>query len=132
MTTHNALFYSSACSLLVHAWIFSNVAAFPDPWIYYSCVGTSLWNHGFTSTVAQWTDRTMVAVCVGHNLYWLLAYNHPIGLWVGFALSMSGVAFYFASKFVERRIMYHLFSHVCATGSSVVLGMVVAATGNDF
>lgn len=121
---NNTLFYSSVVSLWVHMWLFSWVTAFPHPWLHYTCVGTSLWNHGFTSEVAKWTDRAMITVCVGHNLYWLSVYNHHIVSWIGIILTVQGVSFYFVSKMTKQyEILFHLVSHVCATCSNVLLGL---------
>jgi hypothetical protein len=126
---NKTLLYSSLVSFVVHLWLFSWVSAFPHPWLHYACIGTSIWNHGFTSDLAKWTDRAMITVCVGHNVYWLSMYNHYIGSWVGRLLTFHGVLFYFVSKMVvaQYQIRLHLLSHVCATCSNLFLGMVVAA-----
>ena len=121
---NNTLWYSSLVSLFVHMWVFSWAPDFPQPWLHYTSVGTSLWNHGFTSGVAMWTDRTMICVCVGHNLYWLSVHNHPIVSWIGVVLTFHGMSFYLISKMVsQHEIMYHLVSHICATCSNVFLGL---------
>ena len=127
---NKTLFYSSVVSLLIHLWLFSWVSTFPHPWLHYTCVGTSIWNHGFTSEIAKWTDRAMITTCVGHNLYWLSMYNHHIASWLGMILTVNGVSFYFVSKIVKQQfqIMFHFISHVCATCSNVLLGIIVMAT----
>lgn len=122
--TNKTLLFSSVCSLVVHVWLFSWVLAFPHPWLYYTCIGTSLWNHGFTNELAKWTDRGMITVCVGHNLYWLFMYNHHIVSWIGTILTVHGVSFYFVSKLIKPyQIIFHVVSHVCATCSNVLLGL---------
>lgn len=121
------LFYSSFCSLLVHGVLFASVPAFPHPWVYYACVGTSLWNHGcYDNFVAKWTDRAMVSVCVGHNLFWVSSLNtHPMRI-MGWMLTIKGVGFFLLSKRIEtHQTLLHLISHVCATCSNVILGTAI-------
>jgi hypothetical protein len=99
--------------------------------MYYLGLGTSIWNHGMTSQVAKWTDRVIVGVCVGHNLYWLSAYRHQKGAWMGMVMTLNGVFFYFVSKRRMKKklqIMFHVISHVCATCSDVLLGVVAHRT----
>ncbi len=126
---NKTLLYSSFLSLLVHMLLFSYISTFPHPWLHYTCVGTSIWNHGFTSKIAKWTDRAMITVCVGHNMYWLSMYNCHITSWIGMSLTINAVAFYFISKIVRNhyQIIFHFISHVCATFSNVLLGIVVVA-----
>lgn len=128
--TNRTLLYSSIVSFLVHLWLFSWISTFPHPWLHYTCVGTSIWNHGFTNKIAKWTDRAIITVCVGHNLYWLSMYHCYITSWMGMILTINAVLFYFVSKIVKHQyqIMFHFISHVCATCSNVLLGVVVDTT----
>lgn len=44
------LFYSSIRSFLIHQVIFSYVDTFPNKWIVYECIITSVWNHQSSCT----------------------------------------------------------------------------------
>jgi len=127
---NNLLLFSSLGSLVVHVVLFSKTPKFPRPWLYYLGLGTSIWNHGTTSEIAKWTDRMVVGACVGHNLYWMSAYRHQKGAWMGMVMTLNGVSFYFVSKMVKKKhqIMFHVISHVCATCSDVLLGVVAHRT----
>lgn len=119
------LFYSSLCSWIIHQLIFFMIPMFPHRWIYDMCLLTSLWNHGTTSSIAKWMDRSCIGVCVLHNMYCV---SHSSSLSpTGLFFTVHGVVFYFLSKtFVKQhqRNLCHVISHGCATISNIVVGLV--------
>jgi hypothetical protein len=121
------LLSSSLMSVIVHIVLFSIVSEFPQPWIYCLCLTTSVWNHGLTSTLAKWTDRVLVVVCVSHNIIWFYTCSHHPWSWWGAFLTLNGVSFYLVSKMFEcpkKRTYLHMVSHVCATLSNICLGII--------
>lgn len=121
---NNILCVSSIISMIVHQCLFWYVPTVPQSWLYQVCLWTSIWNHGTTSSVAQWSDRIMVFFCITHNLYCFTVLSPS---WVGLVLTSNGMMCYLISKSYDRpcmRNLYHLLSHGCATFSTVVLAMV--------
>lgn len=123
---NSILFYSSVGSFLIHHVMFYYVETFPNKWIVYGCLTTSVWNHGTTSRLAQISDRLWVAGCVGHNLLWLQRINQMNKYWYGtLFFTNTGVMFYFFSKFTKKyQLPFHFASHVLGTLSSLSLSMI--------
>lgn len=63
------LFYSSIGSFLIHQVIFYYVDTFPNKWIVYGCLATSVWNHGTTSRLAQVFNRSMGSIFYAWNIF---------------------------------------------------------------
>lgn len=124
----SVLFYSSVASLVVHQVTFYYFETFPNKWIIYGCLATSIWNHGTTSRLAQITDRVLVAGCVGHNLLWLHRiddHGHAYYWYGTLFFTGTGVMCYFCSKLTRTyRLPIHLTSHVLGTLSNVCLSLL--------
>lgn len=124
---HIKLLFSSIGSLCFYILLFSIFHNFPNPWLYYKCLATSIWNHGTTNIIAKWTDRFMVSICVVHNMYCFIISSNSFISWCGIGTTISGVFFYFVSKKIEpfqKQVDYHLFSHLFGTISGLCLGII--------
>lgn len=122
------LFYSSIGSFLIHQVIFYHVDTFPNQWIVYGCLTTSVWNHGTTSRLAQISDRLWVSCGVAHNLLCLYQHRNHNSIYRYSTLFFmgTGVACYFLSKLIMAyRLPLHLTSHVLGTLSNLSLSILV-------
>ena len=72
----------------------------PSSFLYVSGILTSLWNHGYTSELAKWADRVVIALIFIHNV--VLSALNFLNLWPAIASNMIGVTFYFMAKYYEK------------------------------
>ena len=124
---NNILFYSSIISSFAHILLFAFVPNFPQQWLYYTCLTTSIWNHGCKNNWVKWIDRIVVFVGVLHNVYWLsMSFHHTLWSWFGLVFTMNSATFYMVSKGLDDpmdQTLFHLVSHGCATLSNICLGI---------
>lgn len=121
--TNKVLFISSIVAFFIHSFLFHYfIYHFPNKWLFYACLLTSIWNHGTTNKIAKYMDRLLVFLCIIHNLSWLF-FIEFCATWLGILIfTINGISFYFLSKIYDITL-YHVYSHCCATISNFCLGI---------
>jgi hypothetical protein len=117
------LFQSSLFLGLLH--VIAVVHFYPGIWIalvYLGGVITSLLNHGLTSKVAKWTDRSWMTMGVITDILFILSIPLVAIRVKGIALVVAYVSLYFIAKYLvskskdkQKGNLPHILTHILAT-----------------
>ncbi len=86
---------------------------------------TSMWNHGTTCALARWTDRVVMTVGLGVDvwLWWLLP--HKTEAFAVGALTTLAVMSYLSAKWWSHTTLAHALTHALVTSAHVPLVLLL-------
>lgn len=131
------LFQSSLFLGLLH--VIAVVHFYPGLWIalvYLGGVITSLLNHGLTSKIAKWTDRTWMTIGVITDIIFILSIPLLATRVTGIALVIAYVLLYFVAKYLvskkkdkQKGNLPHILTHILATITHIWLLFQASGAG---
>lgn len=124
---NHVLFMSSCMMLLLHC---IALYAFGAPvilqYVYILGSFTSLWNHGTSCTSARWSDRSVMVVGLGVDIWFIFRLKGSVTCIILLSISttLSLVSYGCAKRFrAPFANIFHIYSHmfVCMTHFSILL-----------